>query len=105
MMQKQTLLNRIEIEPHTGRVFVRLMKANNEPHRFSIEPQARMAHLKTAAEHLKHVNNHLVSMGFSEMQKEDMKKILDVARTHAIKDYVPPSSLLEQLAPKTKRRK
>lgn len=73
-MQARTIIDRIEIEPQTGIIGVRMRKQVvddagnvlvNDYHRTSIEPGAN------PAEHMAAVNTHLETMGFPPVPAED----------------------------------
>src|SRR5262245_25682331 len=77
-MHARTILDRIEIEPQTGNVSVRMMKqvANDDGtvlasdyHRTSIAADADLdAHMST-------VNGHLVKMGYPALSEADTGRI------------------------------
>jgi hypothetical protein len=91
-MKTGTILDKIEIEPASGRTFVRLQKLvtngdqiiTREPHRFAIEPQEHAAHIAGIDDLFRIVNAHLGSMGYPEMGVDDMAKIKNVAASAAV---------------------
>jgi hypothetical protein len=92
-MEAKTTLHKLEIEPATGRIFVRLLKEVtngnavifSEPHRFVVEPQENQAHLSELTALFDAVNHHLEGMGFPAMSAENIETISAAAQAHAIK--------------------
>lgn len=83
-MQKRTIIDRIEIDPQTGDIGVRLRKQvvdddgkvlANEPHRVMLEADT------DAADAVGRVNVHLGMMGFPAVRDED-RATLDGALDH-----------------------
>jgi len=82
-MQTRTILDRIEIEPQTGNVFVKIQKQivdgdqilASQPHRTVIEPGV------TPAAQMALVNAHLASMGYPAVNATDVA-VLDAALVH-----------------------
>jgi hypothetical protein len=79
-MQTRTIIDKIEIEPQTGNVFVKIQKQivdgdqilASQPHRTVIGPGV------TAAGQMALVNDHLASMGHPAVKAEDVA-VLDAA--------------------------
>ena len=83
-MQTRTILDRIEIEPQTGTIAVRMLKQiadesgkvlGSEYHRTSIGPDTDPV-VQMAA-----VNAHLATMGYPALSEEDMTHIKTIAGT------------------------
>ena len=83
-MQTRTILDRIEIEPQTGNVTIRMLKQiadaggkvlASEYHRTSIGPQT------DPSSHMDAVNAHLATMGYPALSDEDVAHIKTIAAT------------------------
>jgi hypothetical protein len=77
-MQTRTIIDRIEIEPQTGNVGVRIKKQvvadngtvlSSDYHRTMIEPGGDLVKQMDA------VNAHLVTMGYAAITSEDMSAL------------------------------